>query len=136
LLFAGLIYLAQKKYRDSISGVSLSYGKALLIGLLSSVVAAILLVVYNYIFFKYVNPGMLEIMQEQAQLKVMEQDLSAEIEEIVLDSQAKFMTAGWISVFSTFGVILQGFLVSLITSLFSKGTTPLDEDEMEEIESE
>lgn len=136
LLFAGLIYLAQKKYRDSIPGLTLSYGKALLVGLLSSVVASVLLVVYNYIFFKYIDPSMLVVMQEQAQLKVMDQNLSAEIEEKVLDSQARFMTAGWISVFSTLGVIFQGLLVSLITSIFSKGVTPLDEEEMEEIESE
>ncbi len=116
-----LLFFAMKYYRDAMPGVELSYGKALVIGILITSFVTVGLTIFNYMLYKYIAPDYYTTMVEMAELSIIEQELPLEIETKVLEFQKRFLSIGWLTLFSFFGTIFQGVLASLLAAIFGKG---------------
>ncbi len=119
ILLAGII-LVQINYRNKYLGGYIDYGKAFLIGFLSSVFLALIMGIYTYIFFKYIDPGAMEEGMALAEQKMMDRGMSdMEIEQGMAVAN-KFQSAGMFTFFAIAGNIFIGMVFSLITAIFVK----------------
>jgi len=119
ILLAGII-LAQLNYRNKYQLGYIEYGKAFMVGMLTSLFLALIMGIYTYIFFKYINPGAMEeimVLQEQ---KMMDMGMSdMEIEQGLAVAE-KFQSVGMYTFFAVLGNFLIGTVISLITAIFIK----------------
>lgn len=136
VVYVLVMFFAQKAYRDQNPGISISYGRSLLVGFVTGALATVILVIYNYAFFKFIAPDVLTKMIEEAQLRVIEMDLPADVEANAIEGQQKFMQPGWLAIFSLFGTLFQSLLAALIGAIFAKGTSMPDAEELESLSNE
>lgn len=120
VLCAG-IYMATKAYRDKALGGFISYGKALVFGLFISVFVGIIVVFFNFIMMRYIDPGLIDknmaIMEETFQNSrwVSPDDLDEMLEKARVS-----MTSIWTLPYGVFIFSLIGLVFSLVTSAFLK----------------
>lgn len=98
------VYFGIKHYRDKVNDGVVSFGKALLIGVLISVLAAIGIAVADFIYTKFINPDWFESYYE------MMQDAGKQDEIMEMTS----LKAG---LFMFTLVTIIGFIISLISGL-------------------
>ncbi|MCC7231686.1 MAG: DUF4199 domain-containing protein, partial [Bacteroidia bacterium] len=103
-----LTYLAQliiiiigiKSYRDNDLGGYIGYGKAVGTGLLISIFGGILAGAFSVIFFSFIAPDMVDRILAAAQQNMIDKGMSEEQIEMGLEWTKKFMTPGWLFIFS------------------------------------
>lgn len=98
------IYFGIKHYRDKINGGSISLGKAILIGVLISVLVGIGIGIADFIYTKYINPDFFEDYKQM----LIEEGRGDEVIEMTSTMAALFMLAL---------VTVIGFIISLISGL-------------------
>jgi len=119
LLLAGIVF-SQINYRNKYQLGYIEYGKAFTVGMLTSLVLAVIMGIYTYIFFKYINPGAMEeimVMQEQNMMDMGMTDM--EIEQGMAVAQ-RFQSVGMYTFFAILGNFIIGSVLSLITAIFIK----------------
>ncbi|MBW6460560.1 MAG: DUF4199 domain-containing protein [Bacteroidales bacterium] len=123
ILLIGII-LAQINFRNKHLGGYIEYGKAFMIGLLTSLVVAIIMGIYTYVFFKYIDPGAMEEAMTLAEQKMMESGLSDMDIEQGMSMVRKFQAPGIYTIFAVLGNFIIGIVFSLITAIFIKKENP------------
>jgi hypothetical protein len=119
ILLAGL-FLAQINFRNKYQGGFITYGKAFTVGMLTSLFLSVIMGIYTYIFFQYIDPGAMEEAMTIAEQKMMDQGLSDMQIEQGMAIARKFQSV-WMYTF--FAIILNfiiGMIFSLITANFVK----------------
>lgn len=120
LILLGGLFLAQTNFRNKYMGGYINYGKAFTVGLLTSVFLSIIMGIYTYIFFKYIDPGAMNEIMSSAEQKMMDKGMSdMEIEQGMAMAR-KFQSVGLLTFFAVAGNIFFGVILSLITSIFVK----------------
>ena len=119
ILLAG-IFLAQLNYRNKYLGGYIEYGKAFTLGLLTSLFIAIIMGIYTYIFFQYIDPGAMEEGMALAEQKMMDRGMSDMEVEQGMAMARKFQSVGMFTFFAVLGNLLIGMVFSLITAIFVK----------------
>jgi hypothetical protein len=124
LILLGGLFLAQTNFRNKYLGGYIEYGKAFTIGLLTSVFLAIIMGIYTFIFFKYIDPGAMEEAMTMAEQKMMDRGMSdMEIEQGMAIAR-KFQGVGMYTFLAVAGNIFIGAILSLITAIFVKKENP------------
>ena len=103
-LSLSFIYFGIKHFRDNVNEGSITLGKALIIGLLISVLVGIGIAIADFIYTKFLNPNFFE---DYTQM-LIEQGRGDEIFEMTSLMGAAFMLVL---------VVIIGFIVSLISGL-------------------
>jgi predicted membrane protein len=98
------IYFGIKHYRDHINQGTITIGKAILVGMLISLIVGIGIGIADYIYTKIINPNFFE---DYAKM-LIETGREDEIMDITSETAALFMLVL---------VVLIGFIISLISSL-------------------
>lgn len=119
ILLAGL-FLAQINFRNKYQGGFITYGKAFTLGMLTSLFLSVIMGIYTYIFFQYIDPGAMEEAMTIAEQKMMDQGLSDMQIEQGMAIARKFQSVGMYTVFAIVGNFLIGMIFSLITAIFVK----------------
>lgn len=119
ILLAGL-FLAQINFRNKYQGGFITYGKAFTLGMLTSIFLSVIMGIYTYIFFQYIDPGAMEEAMTIAEQKMMDQGLSDMQIEQGMAIARKFQSVGMYTVFAIVGNFLIGMILSLITAIFVK----------------
>jgi hypothetical protein len=120
LLLLGGLFLAQTNFRNKYQGGYIEYGKAFTIGLLTSIFLSLIMGIYTFIFFKYIDPGAMEEAMTIAEQKLMDKGMSdMEIEQGMAIAR-KFQGVGMYTFVAIFGNIFFGAILSLITAIFVK----------------
>lgn len=119
IVLAG-IFLAQFNFRNKYLGGFITYGEAFKIGMLSSLFLGIIMGVYTYIFFKYIDPGALEAGMALAEQKMMDQGRSDQEIEQGLKFMEMVNNVGWYTFFAVVGNFFIGSIFGLITAIFVK----------------
>lgn len=104
VLSLSIVYFGIKHYRDEINNGTISIGRAILIGVLISILVGVGIGIADFIYTKFVNP---DFFNDYAQ-NLKDQGREDEIWEITSETAALFML-GIVTVI--------GFIVSLISSL-------------------
>lgn len=133
LVIGALVYFGTKAKRESLGG-SLSYGQGLGTGVGIAFFASILVAFYTYVFFHFIDPGMLEELVLRAEDQMYDQGLPEDQIELAMGMTKKFMQPGPMAAMVVFSYTFVGFLLSLITSAILKkegdpfGSDSLDSD--------
>jgi len=122
IVMIACLYFFAKKYRDEHAGGYITYGKALKFNALTLVFTSFIVGFYTFIFFKFIEPTMIEKILEKTRDVMIEKnaDLTEEQIDIALAMQKKFMTPLLMFISSIFGTYLMGIIFSLVTSIFVK----------------
>lgn len=122
VLILGVIW-AQIKYRKK-SGGEMPYSKALGVGFLTVVFAGILSGIYIYILNKVIDPSLIEQTKLLTEQKLVEQgNFTEEQINTTMSIQSKFLTPAIMAVSGIFWYVIIGFIISLITAIFTKKET-------------
>jgi hypothetical protein len=120
LILLGGLFLAQTNFRNKYMGGFIEYGKAFTVGLLTSIFLSIIMGIYTFIFFKYIDPGAMEEAMTLAEQKMMDRGMSDMEVEQGMAIARKFQGVGFYTFFAIAGNIFIGSILSLITSIFVK----------------
>ncbi len=119
-----ILVIATKKYRDNILGGNISYGKALAFGVILSLVTAVIMSVYNYIFVSYIETDFIEKTMAVLEHSLLDGGMPDEQIDAIMEVQRKFITPFSIASMIIPSLTFTGFIFSLITSLFIKKDNP------------
>ncbi|MCK8480215.1 DUF4199 domain-containing protein [Psychroserpens algicola] len=103
-LSLSFIYFGIKHYRDHVNSGVISLGKAILIGVLISILAGLGIAIADFIYTKFINPSFFSDYQKA----LIEQGKADEILEMTSTTAALFMLVL---------VTIIGFIISLISAL-------------------
>lgn len=114
-----LVFFGIKQFRDKENGGSISFGKALGLGMLITLFVALGFAIIDYIYTTYINPDFaqqyLEYSLSELEKTLSGDDLIKEKEKITQEMASFTSTMGAVLMFSIVAVI--GFILSLISSL-------------------
>lgn len=122
-VIAGIIYF-QFTYRNKYLGGYISYGKAFSVGFLTIVYYSVIITIFTYIYFVYIDPGAIEAMKSMAEEKYIRQGLSDQEIDRVMIVTNRFQTPVAMTLSALFGGIAFGAVICLITSIFVKKEDP------------
>lgn len=120
----GSIYFGTISLRNNTLGGYITYGQSVGTGMLISLFAGIIMVIYSYIYATVIDPDFLNNMVEEVKRKMIEEDASEEkIEQSIY--WMKKMSSPWIMMAGgLFSYLFYGLIASLIVSIFTKKEDP------------
>lgn len=115
-----LLYFLLKSYRDNFKHGQITYGQSVGAGVVMFVYVAVIMAVYTYLLFAYIDPGLVSKSLAMSEEAMVKKGVPAEGIDAAMAMTAKFMKPGIMSAFSIFGTMLMGVIYSLIVSIFVK----------------
>jgi len=122
----GGIILATKARRNQDLGGYITYGQALGFGTLTIFFASLLLSIYIFIFYKFIDPGAIDLVIEAAENKMLDRNPNISDDELdmALSISRYLIKPGFMAISNIFNYTFLGFVMSLITSIFMKKENP------------
>jgi hypothetical protein len=111
--------VAIRHQRDHLDGGNISYGKALLVGLVTVFIGMLISGFWNYILINFIDPNYIAIMKEQF-MEAWGQNMPQEAQEKAMEGFEKSGELGNALKSSLFGGIFFGLIIGLITAAFLK----------------
>jgi len=122
----GFVFFGIKHFRDKENNGTVSFKKALVIGILISLITALAFGLLDFIYVKYINPGFMEEYYTN-NLQILEDSLPAaefEVKKAELESQKElFMNPVMSFVLMSVTVLMIGFIISLLSALILQRKT-------------
>lgn len=119
-IMVGIIVWGTKKYRDEALEGAITYGNALGFGVLISLFAGVIVAVFTYIQFTLIDPDLISKLLAIAEEELVNTGMPDDQIETALEMQKKFMTPLITTISALIGMVVMGFIFSLITSIFLK----------------
>jgi len=117
------IYMAQKAFKDQGDGF-MSYGQGLGLGTIISAFSGFFVGVFSYLYFKMVDETAIEMAIEETRIGLENQGLDDELIDQTMAISEQFMTPGWLGFIGFVGMVIVGFILSLVISAFSRNSNP------------
>lgn len=113
------------EYRKKLQNGFMTYGEAFTSCFLIGLFAGILGVIYIVIFAKFINPGFVNEIVEQARIKMQAKNTLTEDQiETALDYTRKFTTPVWFAIWGLLGSAFMSLVLGLLAAIFLKKTDP------------
>ncbi len=124
LLLIGAMAYAGIQYRNTVKGGFMSYGRGLGVGFLVGLFASVVLAIYTFVFFKYIDPGMIAKIMATAEEKMLAKnpDMTDEQIEMAMKYSSMFMTPIAMMIWTVLGMAFWSLIFSLIVAAFTKKT--------------
>lgn len=122
-VMVGVIVLAIKTHRDSDLGGYISMGRGFKTGMIATLMMAIVMAVWSYVFFTLVAPEALEMIKEVALEEMESQGLSEEQMEASAGMMGFFTSPTFLVLVSLIGTLITGAIFSLIAGAIMKKET-------------
>lgn len=117
------IVMAVKYHRDEELGGHITFGRAFYVGFIVTLLIAVITLVWSYVFFGFIESGLLTEMTEMTREQMIEeQGLSEEQVEQAMSYTAMFFTPGGMALMAGIGTIFIGLVISLIAGGIMKKT--------------
>ncbi|RLD26278.1 MAG: DUF4199 domain-containing protein, partial [Bacteroidetes bacterium] len=114
------VFFGIRHFRDKINDGTVSFGKALLLGLAISLITALAFGVLDVVYIKYINPDFTEEYYARS-LEKLEETLPAdefEIERVKMESEKELFMSPVISfIVMSMTVLIIGFIISLLSAM-------------------
>jgi hypothetical protein len=134
VIYAAIIYQTMRVYRDKFQNGFLSYGQGLLFGIRISTLAGIFIGFYYFIMFKYVDPGLRDLMFAEAEEAYLALGMSESAVED-MQSSIEMTTNPWVLLISNaIGGLFNGLIVSLLVAAFVKRKGDPFQEVMKDVE--
>lgn len=118
-----MVYLAHTGFKKGGDGY-MTLGQGLSVGMLVVAIGGILNVLFSYTYMKFVDNTIIEQILEAARVKLEEKGLDDDQIDQALSMSAKMMTPEMMLIFGILGMLIIGFIIVLIVSLFTKQKNP------------
>ena len=119
------IVMAVKQHRDEDLGGFISFGRSFRVGFLVTLVIAVVSVVWGYIFFSFVEPGLIEdILSASREQMIEQQGMSEEQAEQGLKMMSWMFTPTMMSLMGGIFSVIAGVIFSLIVGAIMKREHP------------
>jgi hypothetical protein len=118
------IYFAIVSNRDNNLNGYISYGQGVALGVYISLMAGIILSIYQYLFSTYIAPEMSANFINETKRQMIENGSSEEEMEAALNMMQAFQKPTYMILAGIGGTLLFGLIVSLIVSAFTKREDP------------
>ena len=109
-------------YRDKYAGGLITYGKSFSTGFLIGLYASIIGAIYSFIYFSYINPGIVQEMMDARIIEMMEQNPNMNDEQLEM-AQAwmeRFMSPVMMAVMGLIVNVIASLIISLVVSIFTQ----------------
>ena len=121
LIFIGGSIWAAKSYRDIHSGGLISYGKSFSVGFMTSLLAAIIVAIYTFIFIKYIDPSIIDEVIATTENNLLDNpDLSDEQIDNFMEMSVRFMNPTMMAISTFIWNVVVMAILNLIISIFIK----------------
>lgn len=118
-----IFVLAHKAYKEEGDGF-MSFGEGFKIGALVTIISSVISSILTYIYIKYVDGSMLEIIKDKAIADMEENGMSEDEIDTAMGFTEMFMNAEAMLIMGLiFGVIF-GCIIALIVTAFTKNADP------------
>ena len=124
ILILGIIW-GTITYRNQKLGGYISYGKSLGYGVLISVISGVVVGLFTFILYKFIDPELTAKAINAMQEKFLNQGMAAEQVEAMTKMQQKFQSPLLTFLFTILGFAFWGTIFSLIISAFTKKEKPI-----------
>lgn len=126
LVQIGILVFAMLQYRKMQEGEFLSYGNALGLGVLTSLVAGVLVAIYTFVFFQYIAPGEIERLLLEAENAMIAANPNMTDEQIDMGLKITTWMLNPIAMvfMAIIGTVFSGTIFSLIIAAFVKRNNP------------
>lgn len=108
-----------RKYRDLNEGF-ISYGQALMFGLLLAFGSALVFGFFNYLYISYLNPEYIQNVLSQMEMALYEAGYDDKMVKTMMDLYHSFFGPGMYAFALIFNFTFAGLLISLVISFFVK----------------
>lgn len=126
VLSFGILYLAFKEFRD-LNGGFMKFGQGLGLGMLLFVTGGVLISVYDFVYKKLIDPGVVDKLLEIAERQYEKAGMSPEMIEQALETAKPWMAGPLAPVIMIFSIAFIGFICSLIMAAIMKKNQPVFE---------
>lgn len=120
ILIVGIIWCTVVFKSTLTANDQFSYSRALGLGVATSFFASLILALFVYILFRYIDPDLISELIQRTEGKLMEAGLSDDMIEQQMALQSKFIKPSIMAITTIFSTVLMGLIFSLITSIFLK----------------
>jgi hypothetical protein len=126
LVLAFVLFIGSKNWRDNLNGGWMSYGEAFKSGFFIVLISAIIGVLYNYVFFNFIDPEFIANQMLQAEERMLEAkpDISDEDLAKAMEISAKFTSSTMLAIMGLVMSLLFGTILSAIVAIFVKKEDP------------
>src|SRR5690606_15221614 len=99
------------------------YSKALGLGVATSFFTSLILALFTFVLYNYIDPELINLTLLQTEETLIESGFSDDMIEMQVDMAKKYLTPVVISINIIFASIITGLIISLISSIFLKRKT-------------
>lgn len=132
VLIVGLI-LGIKNYREKYRNGFITYGQSLGAGVIMMLYYSIITAIFTYIMYSFIDSGMPEKLLAVTEQKLVDRGLAEGMIEQSMKMQSKIMVPWVLSLSGLLGGLLNGTIICLIISIFTrKEGNPLIDEAIEE----
>ena len=121
VFFIGLIVLGIKKYKET-NGGFLTWGQGVKVGVGISIIAALIGVIYNYVFISFIEPDFMAKVMEIQNQKLIDQGQTEEQIEAINKMGKAFQSPTLMAAMGIIGSAIGGFIVAAIAAAIMKKT--------------
>jgi hypothetical protein len=115
---AVILFFLLKSYRDSYKNGYITFGESVGAGVIISLYYSIIIAVFTYILFAFIDPGLIDKQLAMAEEAMQKKGLPQASIDTALEMQKKFMKPAFMAPFAIIGQMLWGVVLSLIISIF------------------
>lgn len=96
------------------------YARALGLGVATLFFASLIIALFTFVFFKYIDPGMIDEILRNTEEVALSKGVPEEMIEQQIAMQEKFIQPAILAASTIFSTVLYGLIISLLTSIFLK----------------
>jgi len=121
-----LFILMAMREQKALNGGYIAFDEAFKTGMFMMVVAAVIMSVFTYIYFTFINPDFLDFVAEKTRTQMEEKDMSDEEIEQAMKYAGMFMSTGFMTAMALIGNAIIGAIFSLICAATVKKKKPVE----------
>ena len=123
-ILVGGLWWGAVNYRDKALNGFMSYGEAFRSLFFTLLFASVLMTIFMFIYFKYINVDYFDSAKVKAEEQMREKGMSDEQIEMGMKYAATFMSPAWVATFTLLGYLIIGSILSAIAAAFIKKENP------------
>jgi hypothetical protein len=113
-----ILFFLVKSYRDNHMHGMITYGQAVGAGVVICLYYAIIMAIFTYILYAFIDPGLLDKMLAMSEEESLKRGFNQEQIDMGMKIARKITTAPVLTIFSLFGTMFFGTIMSLIVAAF------------------
>ena len=119
-IMIAVLFFMLKSFRDNKRGGFVSYGQSFGAGMVIMVIYAVVMAIFTYILYNYIDPTLIDQQMALAESKLVEMGLPQSSIDMGMEMQKTLMTPIFLSLMTILSNIIYGVIFSLVVSIFIK----------------